>query len=344
MMTLRRPRWPIASAAAFALLAGGFTYGWETQSGYYAVWPDTAHPAVSAVRVPGGTAPSAGSGFYFVDVHVLQANLLEQQYFSHFVSGADLIPVADELVPGESETQRRHIDLQAMATSQQIAQAVAEHALGHKIGYRSLGLFVTDVAPHDPAAVAGVKAGDVLLDVNGIRVPTPTALTNATSGIRPGQTATYTFRNAGKKQLRTVAAPGAGDRAIIGIGVGEAVRITHLPIHVHFSTRGIGGPSAGLAFTLEIYDSLSGRKLLHGRRIAVTGTIGLDGGVGEIGGVKQKTIGAIQAGADTFIVPAGQNYIDAKAAAGSRIRVIAVKSFTDALRVIRALPPIVKKS
>jgi Lon-like protease len=344
MMRLRRPRRPIAFAAAFAICAGGFTYGWETQSGYYAVWPDTAHPAVSAVRVPGGTAPSAGSGFYFVDVHVLQANLLEQQYFSHFVSGADLIPVSYERAPGESETQRLHVDLQAMATSQQIAQAVAEQVLGHTVGYHSLGLFVTDVAPHDPAAKAGVSAGDVLLKVNGIPVPTPAALTHATAGIHPGQLATYTFRNAGKKELRTVAAPGSSHHAIIGIGVGEAVRITHLPIHVHFATQGIGGPSAGLAFTLEIYDSLSGRKLLHGHRIAVTGTISLDGSVGAIGGVKQKTIGAIEAGADTFLVPQGQNYRDARAEAGSRIRVIAVTSFRDALRMIRTLPLEVKKS
>ena len=88
---------------------------------------------------------------------------------------------------------------------------------------------------------------------------------------------------------------------------------------------GIGGPSAGLAFALEIYDSLSGRHLLDGHKIAVTGELDLGGGVHAIGGVKQKTVGAIDAGADTFIVPRGDNARDAQAAADGRIRVIGVK-------------------
>ena len=83
---------------------------------------------------------------------------------------------------------------------------------------------------------------------------------------------------------------------------------------VSFSTRRIGGPSAGLAFALEIYDSLSGRHLLDGHKIAVTGELDLAGGVHAIGGVKQKTIGAIDAGADTFLVPAGDNLRDARQA------------------------------
>jgi PDZ domain-containing protein len=110
-------------------------------------------------------------------------------------------------------------------------------------------------------------------------------------------------------------------------------------VHVKFLFSNIGGPSAGLAFTLDIYDSLTGRHLLRGHKIAVTGTISLDGSVGPIGAIQQKTIGAIDAGADTFIVPAGENYRGAVAAAHGRIRVIPVTSFAQALKDIRALPP-----
>ena len=92
------------------------------------------------------------------------------------------------------------------------------------------------------------------------------------------------------------------------MAIGDDVHIGHIPVHVHFSTGGIGGPSAGLAFALEIYDSLSGRHLLRGHKIAVTGELDLVGDVNEIGGVKQKTIGAIDAGADTFLVPGGDNF------------------------------------
>ena len=77
-----------------------------------------------------------------------------------------------------------------------------------------------------------------------------------------------------------------------------------LPVKVTISPRGLGrGPSAGLAFTLEVYDALTGHKLAKGRRIAVTGTIDLDGNVGEIGGVHQKVIGAARKGADLVLVP-----------------------------------------
>ena len=85
------------------------------------------------------------------------------------------------------------------------------------------------------------------------------------------------------------------------------MHVGQIPIPVKFSTGSIGGPSAGLAFALEIYDSLSGRHLLRGHKIAVTGELDLAGGVHEIGGVNQKTIGAINAGDDTFLVPAGDN-------------------------------------
>jgi Lon-like protease len=109
---------------------------------------------------------------------------------------------------------------------------------------------------------------------------------------------------------------------------------------VHYSIQGIGGPSAGLAFALEIYDSLSGRHLLRGHRIAATGELDPLGDVIEIGGAEQKALGAIEAGADTFIVPKA-NVAAARKAAAGKLRVIGVSTFTQALQVIRNLPPAV---
>ena len=95
--------------------------------------------------------------------------------------------------------------------------------------------------------------------------------------------------------------------------------------------------SAGLAFTLEVYDALSGHRLAKGRKIAVTGTIDLDGNVGPIGGVKQKVIGAVREHADLVLVPV-DNAADARAAAAGRITVIAVSTFNGALRALGAKP------
>ena len=271
-------------------------------------------------------------------MHVLEANKIEAQYFKHLVTGAQLIPVESQRPAGQSQAQYEAADLRAMDSSQRVAQAVAEKALGMPVGIKRLGLTVTSVTIGYPAAKAGVRPGEVLQKIDGKPVATEAQLAAATAGVDAGDTATYTFSKLGTRRIRTVAAPGS-NRGIIGIGIADAARITHIPVHVSFSTENIGGPSAGTAFALEIYDSLSHRKLLDGHRIAVTGELGLDGTVLPIGGASQKTLGAISAGADTFLVPAGDNYRDAVKASHGKIKIIAITSFDQALRVIRHLPP-----
>ena len=100
----------------------------------------------------------------------------------------------------------------------------------------------------------------------------------------------------------------------------------HLPFKVRIDAGNVGGPSAGLAFALEVMEEL-GRDVVHGHRVAATGEIFPDGSVGPIGGIKQKTIGARQAHVDAFLVPAGDNARDAqKHAAG--LRILPVENFS----------------
>ena len=98
----------------------------------------------------------------------------------------------------------------------------------------------------------------------------------------------------------------------------------------------MGGPSAGLAFALEILEE-RGRDVDHGNKVAATGVIAPDGTIGPIGGVKQKVIGARQAHVDIFLVPAGDNYREAQKYAHG-LRVVPVKTFQQALRVLATLP------
>ena len=92
-----------------------------------------------------------------------------------------------------------------------------------------------------------------------------------------------------------------------------------------------------LAFALEVYEEV-GHDVLHGHRVAATGEIFTDGSVGAIGGVKQITIGARQAGVDAFLVPAGQNTREARKYAHG-LRIIPVESFRQALRALATLSP-----
>jgi Lon-like protease len=340
MTILRRlgRAWPAIVGVVALIVAAGLIWAWRTPSGYFVLWPDKAHPAADYLHVPGGTPPASGTGFYFVDVHELKANELEAFWGRHLVGGATLVPDREVVVPGESEQQRVKQDFQAMDTSQVVAEAVAEKALGRDVVIRHLGALVEAVSPGLPAARAGIQAGDVITAVDGHRVRSVDDLVRFTRGLHPGDAASYRFAHEGTRRLRTVASTDGKHRAIIGVAIGDDIRVGHIPVKVRYTIRGIGGPSAGLAFALEIYDSLSGRHLLRGHRIAATGELDPLGDVIEIGGAKQKALGAIQAGADTFIVPRA-NVAEARRAAAGKLRVIGVSTFAQALRVIRGLAP-----
>ncbi len=125
-------------------------------------------------------------------------------------------------------------------------------------------------------------------------------------------------------------------RAVVGVFLEPALDI-HLPFPVRIDAGNVGGPSAGLAFALEVLEEL-GRDVVHGHKIAATGEIRPDGSVFPIGGIKQKTIGAREAGVDAFLVPAGDNAREARANADG-LRIIPVKTFPQALRALATLGP-----
>jgi Lon-like protease len=132
-------------------------------------------------------------------------------------------------------------------------------------------------------------------------------------------------------QFRTIADPRDHERAFIGIALEQAVEI-ELPLDVRIETGDVGGPSAGLAFALDIVDEL-GRDVDGGLKIAVTGELELDGDVAPVGGLEQKTIGARRSDVDVFVVPAGENAAEARRHAGD-LRIVPVRTFQQALRAL----------
>jgi len=113
-----------------------------------------------------------------------------------------------------------------------------------------------------------------------------------------------------------------------------------LPIDMKINAGDIGGPSAGLMFTLGLLERLSPTDLTQGYSIAGTGTIGLDGVVGAIGGIKQKIIGAQWAHARYFFAPVdGGNYADAKKVVGHDMTLVPVRTLDDALNFLKTLKP-----
>jgi PDZ domain-containing protein len=305
-------------------------------SNEYIFLPDKAHLVGPLVSVAGGHEATGPGGIYFVDVIVRKATLLER-LFGGLHKGADL-EAPDNVVPaGVSSAQNDQLSLEEMKTSQQIAGAVALRSLGYKVKAVDSGALVAGISPGLPAD-GKLEPTDVIVAVDGKPVNSPASLTRAMKGRPVGQTVRFTIhRGSTTKTLAipTVAASATSKRAIVGIFVEQADSI-HLPIHVTIDAGNVGGPSAGLAFALDVLEKL-GRNVDRGNKIAATGEIYLNGAVGPIGGIKQKTFGAREAGVDAFLVPAGQNATDAKRYADG-LRIIPVKSFQQALHALATLP------
>ena len=329
------PRRLVGIVAALLVLTLAVLY--LAPSNDYLLLPDRAHPVAPLVQVQGGHDGAGPGGIYFVDVFERRASLLES-LFPFIRSGATLVPANQIVPPGVSDRAARLADLREMRISESVAAAVALSRLGYHVVARAAGVRVDqiEIGSH---AEGKLEPADVIVSVNGTRTDTIRQLLGAMGRVRPGAFVSLGIRRGASQlsfRIRTVADPAQPSRALVGFQPEQAADI-RLPIRVRIDARGVGGPSAGLAFALEVMEKL-GRDVDHGYRVSATGTISLDGTVGEIGGIKQKTIGARQAGSDVFLVPAGDNARDARRYAHG-LRIIAVQSFPQALHALATLPP-----
>ncbi|MET7441094.1 S16 family serine protease [Streptomyces sp. NPDC004082] len=111
-------------------------------------------------------------------------------------------------------------------------------------------------------------------------------------------------------------------------------------VKVTLKLADVGGPSAGLLFSLGIVDKLdgdgSGGDLTGGRTVAGTGTIDADGKVGAVGGVALKTQAARRDGASVFLVPKAE-CADAQTELPKGLRLIPVTTLKGAVDSLVAL-------
>ena len=270
------------------LLFAVFLALWVIPSREYIFLPDRAHPVGPLVTIRGGHDPAGSGGIYFVDVVVRKATLLEE-LFGGLHEGADLYPASAVVPTGVSAAEQRNLDLTEMRTSQQVAAAVALRALGRKVTIVPTGAVVSAIEKGLPAA-GRLEPTDVIVAIDGKPVHSPRDVTDAMRGRPVGSAVRFTVRRGHTEKLITLedesAAPDGSKRAIVGI-ILEPAETIHLPIHVSIDAGGVGGPSAGLAFALDVLEEL-GRNVDRGHKIAATGQIFLNGNVGPIGGIKQK--------------------------------------------------------
>ena len=246
------------------------------------------------------------------------------------------------LAPREAYFQQGETEKEFQKHSQQLfrrSQSNAELAALHQLGYPT-NVFVDGVMPNTPAASeakATFTAGEQIVAVNGTEVSSIRGLQNALSGSKAGETVSITVIHEGaEKTMKVTLAQSPHNerpKGFIGIKLAERAAV---PFEVDITLEEVGGPSAGMMFSLAIVDRLTEGSLTGGRAIAGTGTIDPNGQIGRIGGISFKLVAAKEAGATAFLVPA-DNCAAAVKTAPEGLKLIKVDTLDDAVNALNDL-------
>jgi Lon-like protease len=254
-------------------------------------------------------------------------NLL--QLMVGWISTDDAVyPVRAVYPPGETDAASRREGVLEMVGSQDAAVAVALTELG--IDYDDAAKVVT-VDPKSPAGDV-LKPGDLVLAVNGKPVTTPSEVEKAVVASGSGKPLELRIERSGSERTVTLTPEESDGQARVGIQLLPSYRFP-FEVSVGIDDQ-IGGPSAGLMFSLGIYDTLTPGSLTDGGVVAGTGTIAANGKVGPIGGIQQKIAAARDTGAELFLVPSA-NCREALGAENGDMRLVRTSTMHDAVDALK---------
>lgn len=186
----------------------------------------------------------------------------------------------------------------------------------------------------DEKAKTNLKIGDQIVKVDGNDIKDKNYLFSYISSKEIGSKVTFTTK---KDQQRTATLININGEPKVGAVITEDFNIKSSK-EVKFKFKeSESGPSGGLILALTIYSKINKIDITNGKKIAGTGTINIDGTVGEISGIKYKLIGAVKNKANVFLVPKGENYEEAKKIKnerGYKIDIIPIETFEDALKYL----------
>ncbi len=240
-----------------------------------------------------------------------------------------VMPIEYVIPEGQSREELLRQDAEAMEQSQENAKAAALRHLDIPIKTKVVVRSIVEGSP----ALGKLKAGDVVVAVDGRDVTTPERVRDAITAHEPGETVRITVVRDGSERTVTVRTRDEGGRAVVGFFPAESFEF---PFAVEIELEETRGPSAGLMFALAIVDKLTPGALAGGRRVSGTGTITPTGEVGPIGGIQQKLVAAADARAEFFLVPAA-NCADAIAARPAGLRLVKVEHLRGAVAALERI-------
>ena len=337
------PKWPWILAVFLIIVGIGIAIAWPITVPYYTLSPGPVYDTSDFIEVEGGTISTEGE-LFFLTVSLKEANIFE--YAAGSLDDRVTIRERETIRPiGVSPEDLRRESLDSMEQSKQNATFVALTQLGYEVTFIGTGALVIETIP-DSAADGVLLAGDIIIEMDGETVAFRSDIIDELGGLeigddvefvveRPVDNATDAYA---QEDVELTLGPHVDDptQPMVGVLLGNNEPIIEFPVVVHIDSQNIGGPSAGLMFTLQIMDQLTDDEITKGHRIAGTGIIGKDGTVGAIGGIQQKVYGAIDAGAFAVLVPAA-NFDDAVEAAGDDIQLVRIETIDDAVAFLESL-------
>ncbi|MBY6036208.1 PDZ domain-containing protein [Fictibacillus nanhaiensis] len=312
---------------------------------YYITSPGDARVLDPIIQVENGDKDKGV--FMLTTVSIGTANI-PQYLWAKFSDYREVIPADQIRSEDETDEEYNQRQLQMMEDSQHAATIVAYQQAGKKVNIEYHGVYVTGIMSGMPAE-GKLKIGDKIVAVDNKPVMETKKLLDVLSPKKAGDKVDLTIYR-GNKKMQIPLSIEQFPKKYIGdegpkAGLGITSPVTDVSIStdpkIKIDTSQIGGPSAGLMFTLEIIDQLEDKDMTHGKKIAGTGTMDLQKNVGPIGGIQQKIVAADEAGADIFFAPVdGNNYKDAVKAQkdiGSKMKIVPVKTLDDALKYLEKL-------
>jgi len=336
----RRPgKLATAFAVLFVLLLVAIIAASTIDVPYYAISPGSARQTNDLVEVPQDRRFPPKGQLLFVTVGVGRLKALQWLIVS-LDDDVEVVPERAILGTTPADEYREQVT-QEMVDAKEAAVVVALRRLCEPVTETGTGARVELVVEGSPAAAAGIARGDTVTAVDGrtvnaaaealavlrakpVGAPLQLTLVGPTEGVAP-RTVTATL---GRR-------PEDPALSFLGVTLRTRQQDFSLPFDVAIDTGKVGGPSAGLEFALSIVDQLTAGELTGGQKVAVTGTIELDGTVGPVGGVPQKTVTVRRTGAKLFLVPKEQ-VSEAQAKAGDGVEIVGVDTFDEAIQALAA--------
>lgn len=329
----KRKRWLSWLIAALALVIAAC---WPTD--YYIESPGSAQKVSELMTSQAG---QPDSHFYMLTVAERPAGLLD--YVLSFLRSDESRVSKQELLAGQSTKSYELLQHYFMTTSQNNALYYAAKKAGRHPQLKYLGIYVLNLLPGS-SFKHKLSIGDTIVRINGQHFKSTPAMMSYLRRQKMHAPVTISYWHHGQTKqaqgkickVKSTGQPG------LGVELVDRTQVKFKP-RIKINAGSIGGPSAGLMFSLTAYQSLTGKKLTRGRKVAGTGTIDATGRVGIIGGVDKKVIAANRAGAKIFFAPTQKlpgmktkatNYAEAKRTARrlhSHMKIVPVAKFEDAV-------------